>query len=165
MSYLNSIENTTTPPQQNNFFANIHQQKDLTEFFNDSEAIAALTCAEFLRHPKLEPQLLDNLLTQALRENLLQDEWFVENTDSIDRLIKPLLAQAKNTLEYIYTQSKSNDVEFSDFVNTTHEECDYDLLKFVTNIYSNAYLREVKRIIKSTNDLQINETHTKGLDI
>ena len=152
MSSKNTTENTTTPIQPDYFFADIHMQKELATYFNESETIAALTCAEFLKHPKLEPQMLDNLLIQALRENLLKDEWFIENTDSVELLIKQLLPQVKNTLEYFYTQSKSNDVEFSDIVTITHEECDYNLLKFVTYIYTNAYLREVKRKTKNTNE-------------
>ena len=153
MSYSNPIENLTTPVQPYYFFADELHQTRLTTLFSGSETIAALACAEVLGHPKLDTQLLDSLLTQSLHENLLDDEWFVENAGSIEHLAELLLPQVKNTLQNFYTHKKSNDAEFRDFVNTTHDECDYDFLKFVTNIFSKAYLREIKRITKNTNDL------------
>ena len=153
MSYSNPIGNLTTPVQPYPFFTDVLHKTKLPTLFNSSETIAALACAEVLGHPKLDSQVLDTLLTKTIQENLLEDEWFVVNAGAIENLAELLLPQVKNTLQDYYTRNKISSAEFRDFVKTTHDECDYDFLKFVTNIFSKAYLREFKRITKNTNDL------------
>ena len=151
MSRTNTIENTASLSQTSHLIANVVDPTQLSASFSHTEAIAALACAEALRHSKLELQLFENLLTQALCENLQKDKSYSEEFDSIEYLAKQLLPKSINTLQHFYAYSKDNDINFSEILKSTQQECDYDFLKFVTKIYSKAYLREIKYIPKSTN--------------
>lgn len=149
MSHTNTLENTASLSQTNPWIAYEVDPILLSNSFSNTEAIAALACAEALRHSNSELRLFENLLTRALCENLQKDKSYSEELDSIEYLAKQLLPQSINTLQHFYAYSKDHDINFSEIIKSTQQECDYDFLKFVTKIYSKAYLREIKYIPKN----------------
>lgn len=123
MSYTNSISSTK---------------------FSKSETLAALACAEVVKHHKLDSQIQDELLTQALFENLKNDELLDKINNPIEFIEKNVLPDAKSTLNNIYTNNEHTISEFDDIIDTTHQECDYDFLRTITNIYAKAYTKKLK---------------------
>ena len=151
MTYSQTIDNSEILNQTNLWFANLVEPTQLSTNFTHTEEIAALACAEALRHSKLELRLLENLLTHALCENLQEDKSFSDDLDTSEYLAKQLLPQSINTLQHFYLYSKEHDINFNETLKATQQECDYDFLKFITKIYSKAYLREIKHVHKTTN--------------
>lgn len=143
MSYLQLIKHTHTRTHANKLRDASVYPNEISALFNKSETIAALACAEAFKLNELNTEWLDSLLTQALFKILHTDGRFADKIKTIEYTTKHILPSAKETLSNLYTCNEFSIAEFDEIIHATHQECDYEFLQFVTNIYASAYIKHL----------------------
>ena len=119
-------------------FSNLNELSNLPVLVDKSEFIAALACAEITNSENTDHELLDYLFNLAINEYTVSSKYSEEKNNT------NILEQIKISLQYFVPNSNNTISEIDEVLRTTRNEVDYDFLRFITSIYTKAYLREAQ---------------------
>ena len=113
-----------------------HKLDDSDLFFevNDNDAVAIIAYAEAVQNMAINSKLVDFILIQEMK-NALDQLQGSKAVHDVQQVATELVPTAKKMLNRFYQESLKHSIDREDVCHCVHEDCEIELLQFLTHIY------------------------------
>ena len=101
---------------------------------DDNDAVAIIAYVEAIENMAISVKLIDSILFEEIK-NTLDSHHDLNDSYNIQQIAGALLPTAKRMLDQFYLESVKHSVNREDVCHCMHQDCEVELLKFLTHIY------------------------------
>ena len=135
--HRNQVEKTKDAYRIINDVENLNRSIEV----DDNDAVAIIAYVEAIENMAISVKLIDSILFEEIK-NALDSHQGLSESYNTQQIAGALLPTAKRMLDQFYLESVKHSVNREDVCHCMHQDCEIELLKFLTHIYIKNFINK-----------------------